>query len=75
MHTLGMPFIVADDMASAEPLPGWKGRFFHSENMTFAVYEVDAEAVPIHDHSHPQEEVWNVIDGERLPLPGQAQKA
>jgi hypothetical protein len=34
------------------------GRFFHSENMTFAIYEVDADAAPIHEHHHPQEEVW-----------------
>jgi len=58
-----MPFIDAADMTSAEPLPGWKGRFFHSENMTFAIYDVDADATPIHDHRHPQEEVWNVTAG------------
>jgi len=51
------------DMIEAEPLPGWKGRFFHSENMTFAHYEVDADAVPIHEHHHEQEEVWNVVQG------------
>jgi quercetin dioxygenase-like cupin family protein len=58
-----MPFISAGDMTHAEPLPGWKGRFFHSENMTIATYEVEADAVPIHDHHHPQEEVWNVTAG------------
>jgi hypothetical protein len=53
-----MPFIDAGEMTSAEPLPGWAGRFLHSENMTFAIYEVDADAAPIHEHHHPQEEVW-----------------
>ena len=76
-----MPFIDAGDRTSAEPLPGWRGRFFHSENMTFAIYDVDADAAPIHEHHHPHEEVWNVtagriamsIDGtERIPGPGDA---
>lgn len=51
-------------MTSAEPLAGWKGRFFHSQSMTFAVYEVAADAVPIHEHQHPQEEVWNIVAGK-----------
>ncbi len=59
-----MPFIKSADMTRAEPPPGWKGRFFHSANMTFAIYEIDAGAVPIHEHEHPQEEVRNVVSGE-----------
>lgn len=31
--------------------------------MTFAYYEVAADAVPIHEHHHPQEEVWNILGG------------
>ena len=31
--------------------------------MTFAHYEFDAGA-SIHEHSHPQEEVWEIIEGE-----------
>lgn len=54
-------------MMLAEPLPGWRGRFFHSENVTMASYEIDADAVPIHEHHHPQEEVWIVTSG-RLAL-------
>lgn len=44
--------------------PGWKARFFHSESMTFAHYEIAADAVPVHEHRHPQEEVWNLLEGE-----------
>lgn len=40
---------------------GWKGRFFHSQNMTFAYYTVEADA-SIHEHHHPNDEVWNVIE-------------
>lgn len=44
-----------------EPLPGWKGRFFKSANMTFGYYSVSAGA-SIHEHSHANEEVWHVLE-------------
>jgi len=58
-----MPFIDTRHLSSKEPLPGWKGRFFSSERMTFGYYEVAAGA-SIHAHSHPNEEVWHVLEGE-----------
>lgn len=59
-----MPFLDPTRMASGEPLPGWKGRFFHSGHMTFSHYDVAADAKPLHTHAHPQEEVWNVVAGQ-----------
>jgi quercetin dioxygenase-like cupin family protein len=56
-------FIDTDQLTAMEPREGWNGRFFHSENMTFAYYTVGAGAW-IHEHSHPSDEVWNVIEGE-----------
>lgn len=58
-----MPFIDTTALKVFEPRPGWKGRFFHSDSMTFAYYAFDAGAW-IHEHSHPNEEVWNVIEGQ-----------
>jgi quercetin dioxygenase-like cupin family protein len=58
-----MGFIDTGALPTREPRQGWKGRFFHSDNMTFAHYTVDAGAW-IHEHSHPNDEVWNVIEGE-----------
>jgi quercetin dioxygenase-like cupin family protein len=58
-----MPFIDTRKLRSKEPLPGWEGRYFHSENMTFGYYRVAAGA-SIHEHSHPNEEVWHVIEGD-----------
>lgn len=55
VDTLGLPVV--------ERLPGWYGRFFHSSNMTFAHYDFKGGA-SIHEHFHPQEEVWEVIEGE-----------
>jgi mannose-6-phosphate isomerase-like protein (cupin superfamily) len=59
-----MPFILASDMVKGTPLPGWSGRFFHAENMTLAHWDIAPGAADLHEHHHPQEEVWNIVDGE-----------
>jgi quercetin dioxygenase-like cupin family protein len=70
-----MPFIDTKQLTVKEPRPGWKGRFFHSNNMTFAYYTVRPGA-SVHEHFHPNEEVWNVIEGElEFTLDGQTQIA
>lgn len=58
-----MAFIDTGGLAVVERKPGWRGRYFHSPSMTFAHYEFDAGS-SIHAHSHPQEEVWHVLEGE-----------
>jgi quercetin dioxygenase-like cupin family protein len=58
-----MPFVDTDKLKITERLPGWRGRYFHSSNMTFAHYEFDRGA-SIHEHFHLQEEVYEVIEGE-----------
>lgn len=57
-----MPFIDPASMKTGEPLPGWKGRFWRSGHMSFAHYDV-ATGSSIHEHQHPNEEVWVVIEG------------
>ena len=59
-----MPFVDSVDLPPRQPLAGWNGRFFHSGSMTFTYYDVDVDAVPIHEHHHPQEEVWHVVEGQ-----------
>jgi quercetin dioxygenase-like cupin family protein len=39
------------------------GRYFHSASMTFAHYQFAAGS-SIHEHFHPEEEVYEVIEGE-----------
>ncbi len=69
-----MPFVRPSDMLSGTPLPGWSGRFLHSANMTFAHYDIAADAAPLHEHHHEQEEVWHVVDGEiALTIEGEEQ--
>jgi len=57
-----MSFIGPDAMQTAEPLPGWKGRFWRSETMSFAHYDVET-GCSIHEHHHPNEEVWLILAG------------
>ncbi len=58
-----MPFIDTGSLDEIERLPGWRGRYFHSASMTFAHYEF-TKGASIHEHYHPQEEVYEVIEGE-----------
>ena len=58
-----MPFVDINSLRVTERLPGWHGRYFHSQNMTFAHYDF-IRGSSIHEHFHPQEEVYEVIDGE-----------
>ena len=68
-----MPFIDTSNLKVVERLPGWKGRYFHSDQMTFAHYEF-INGASIHEHHHPQEEVYEVIEGElEVTIDGKAQ--
>lgn len=68
-----MPFIDTNELRVIERLPGWKGRYFHSTSMTFAHYDFTAGS-SIHEHSHPEEEVYEVIEGEiEVVIEGQCQ--
>jgi quercetin dioxygenase-like cupin family protein len=55
-------FIEVGSLPEVQPKDGWRGRFFHSEHMTFAYYSIEAGA-SLHEHRHPNEEVWHVLEG------------
>lgn len=70
-----MPFVDVNSLPVIERLPGWRGRYFHSPSMTFAHYEF-VRGASIHEHFHPQEEVYEVIEGElEITIDGQPQVA
>lgn len=58
-----MPFIDLANLKVTERLPGWHGRYFHSDSMTFAHYDFQRGS-SIHEHFHSQEEVYEVIEGQ-----------
>jgi quercetin dioxygenase-like cupin family protein len=70
-----MPFVDISSLRVTERLPGWHGRYFHTRSMTFAHYDFVRDA-SIHEHFHPQEEVYEVIEGElEVTIDGVAQIA
>jgi len=58
-----MPFVDTGKLKVVEKGIGWRGRIFHSPSMTFGHWEFD-EGTSVHEHFHPQEEVWEVVAGE-----------
>jgi quercetin dioxygenase-like cupin family protein len=44
-------------------IPGFHGRFVHSETMTFVLWQVDAGAI-LPEHSHHHEQVVHLYEGE-----------
>ena len=74
-----MTFHTLDQIPSKEIVPGFRAKFIHSEGMTLAYWEVEAGAA-LPEHSHPQEQIANVLEGEfeltvagesRVLVPGQ----
>ena len=70
-----MPFVDTNALPQHERRPGWLGRCFHSPSLTFAHWEF-TKGSGIHEHEHPQEEVWEVIEGElSVTIAGETQVA
>ncbi len=58
-----MKKIDVKSLEQKQMFPGFKGRVIHSENMTFVYWNIEAGSrVP--EHSHPHEQVVNVIEGD-----------
>jgi len=51
------------DIEEKEIIPGYKAKFVHSKNMTFAYWNIKENA-PLPSHSHPHEQVANVTKGK-----------
>ena len=74
-----MVFQDLNDIQEREIVPGYRARFVHAEKMTLAYWEVEAGAA-LPEHSHPHEQIANVLEGEfeltvngesRVLIPGQ----
>ena len=50
------------DIPEKEIIPGFKAKFIHSKNMTFAYWNIDKGAI-LPEHSHRHEQVANVLEG------------
>ena len=58
-----MVFKNLNEIEQKELVPGFKAKFIHSENMTFAYVDVEQNA-SFPEHSHPNEQVVNIIEGK-----------
>lgn len=58
-----MGAIVWAELPEREVIPGFHGRFIHSERMTFALWRIEAGAV-LPEHNHPHEQVVHLYSGE-----------
>lgn len=73
-----MPFFDLGDVEQINPLPGLKARIVHTDNQSFAFWEIDAGAdLPAHQHPHEQTAIVTkgefelTINGEsRILTPG-----
>jgi quercetin dioxygenase-like cupin family protein len=61
-----------NEIPSKEVFPGFVGRFIHSDNMTFAYWEIK-KGSSLPEHSHVHEQVVNMLEGEfEITLNGEA---
>lgn len=74
-----MYFLNLDELTEREIVPGYRAKFIHADHMTLAYWVVEAGA-ELPEHSHPHEQIANVLEGEfeltvngesRVLVPGQ----
>lgn len=58
-----MPFLNLMELPTREIFPGFTVHIVHSQSMTFAHWDIKAGAI-LPEHSHPHEQVVNMIAGE-----------
>lgn len=69
-----MESITLNDLELREPMKGYKGHFVHSAHSTFVHWDIDPGS-PLPEHSHPHEQVVNVIEGEfELTIDGETER-
>jgi len=66
-----MQYFNLDKIEAKELLPGFHGKFIHTENETFAFWEIEANC-SLPAHSHPHTQVLKLLEGEfELAISGQ----
>ena len=57
-----MPFTSLDALPSREIVPGFHGKFVHTDHLTFAHWMIDAGTI-LKEHAHPHEQITCVLEG------------
>ena len=50
------------DIEPRELMPGYRARFVHTDHTTHAYWEIEPDR-PLPEHSHPHEQIVNVLEG------------
>ena len=58
-----MNFPNLKNLESREMMPGFHGRFIHGDSLTIVHWEIETNAT-LPEHSHPHEQVSNLLEGE-----------
>lgn len=51
-----------NELSEHEPAPGYRARFVHTENLTFAFWDI-RKGHAVASHSHPHEQVVKMLEG------------
>ncbi len=63
-----------DTIPVQEIMPGYYGKLVHSDTMSLVFWEVDKDA-KVPEHSHKNEQIMHVIEGEfQLTLEGESKR-
>jgi len=58
-----MSYIKLADLEEREMIPGYRARLVHTEHMTLVYWTIRAGS-PLPEHSHPHEQVTNLLEVE-----------
>ena len=58
-----MQYVDLTEVHSKEVVPGFHGKFVHSQNMTTAYWDVVAGS-SLAEHAHVHEQILNIVEGE-----------
>ncbi|RMH69412.1 MAG: cupin domain-containing protein [Gemmatimonadetes bacterium] len=68
-----MYFYTLSRITGIEIIPGYTAKFIHTEQMTFAYWDV-ADGAPLPEHQHPHQQVAHVLAGRyELTIDGETQ--
>jgi quercetin dioxygenase-like cupin family protein len=57
-----MSFIEPESLPTREVVPGFHGRFIHTDHLTIVLWDIDEGAI-MPEHSHPHEQVMMLLEG------------
>ena len=58
-----MPFVSLSMLSSEELLPGFDGKFIHTENMSLGYWNIKAGSL-LPEHAHVHEQVTHILEGQ-----------